>query len=148
MSASPRQHWYSTWLTLTQAPCLLPCLPWKRFRWSCNVLTSGRGSMISEQRWSSPKQAGKDCSVEWPNSEDTTKVDPITPIAIYLWFKNQWTSGSLHFLFHDCWCGLTVWAIIFLFSSECLNPASCLLSQASIFKHSLSSSSWYTIDKS
>lgn len=58
-----------TWLLVLQAQCLLPCLPWRRFRWSYNVLISGRGSMILERRWSSPKQAGKDV----PLSDQTQK---------------------------------------------------------------------------
>lgn len=68
-----------TWALVLQALCLLPCLPWKRFRWSCNVLTSGRGSMTLELRWSSPKQAGKDKFLWMARFQEwRTKVGAVT----------------------------------------------------------------------
>lgn len=76
-----------TWALVLQALCLLPCLPWRRFRWSCSVLTSGRGSMTLEPRWSSPKQAGKDKFLWMARFKEwKTKVGAATFFLFsYLW---------------------------------------------------------------
>lgn len=93
-----------TWALVLQALCLLPCLPWRRFRWSCSVLTSGRGSMTLEPRWSSPKQAGKDkflCRATFEEQENKCRSCYIF-LFTYLWCIGAAKATHTHFSASGC----------------------------------------------
>ena len=111
-----------TWALVLRAPCLPPCLPWKRFRWSYNVLTSGRGSMTLEPRWLSPKQAGKDNSLiaRFKDQENKLRSCYIF-LFIYLWWVALVKPKPLPFTFQHLGilikCFFCVYWIL-LFSSK------------------------------
>lgn len=122
-----------TWRLVPRAQCLLPCLPWRRFRWSYNVLTSGRGSMILERRWSSPKQAGKDVLL----SDQTQRHYINGPCYSHSHWPVIESAKLKHLELLLLQLDLLMWFL------------PCLLSQTtfSILWHISSSNSWYIIEK-